>query len=156
MVRSRFDLTAVLVLGLVASSLPVYAEPQPATSPQIESGALASHWYMGTATGIDCNLEFIDSSRLRVRRGGCFHTGPWVESTWSRSGNKIFINDLVLQNDLGHFLLITSYKSNLILVPEHNLSIVKKRAFSPNHCFWVNLLGSGGLELSKDSNNFQW
>ena len=107
-------------------------------------------WYMGTASGFDCNLHLRGDHTLTVQYGGCFHQDPPLLASWDEDNNRIWLwNSEPLQQKLGNYLTIVHYKNNIVLVPEREESKVQQKGYSPHWCFWKNLLGVGGLELPK-------
>ena len=154
MPRFRALILVVCLAGAGSIGLRSWAQSQAQHTAGTQGQNLLGYWYMGTMTGKDCNLEIQNDTKLRVRFGGCFSTGPWIESSYSRNGDKVVIDNPELRKELGTSLSIAKYKSNLILVPELNSELLKKRQFPADRCFWTNLLGSGGLELPKDHSDF--
>ncbi|WLT32329.1 hypothetical protein [Geothrix sp. PMB-07] len=91
---------------------------------------------MGTMTGQDCTLVFKTDKTLSVQYGGCFHQDPWIRSPWAWDGERINIINPELHTKLGKYLVVSSYKSNLILVPQLEQAAVAKDGFKLAHCFW--------------------
>ena len=105
-----------------------------------------SYWYMGTASGFDCNLVIQPNHTLTVQYGGCFYQGPLMQSSWQQRGDKITFTDFALNKRLGGSFTLHKYKGYNVLVPASESNYVAKYGYNRAHCFWTNLLGSGGLE----------
>jgi len=99
---------------------------------------LVGSWYMGTATGMDCDLHFNTDKTLEVQFGGCFSFEPVIRASWQRDGAWIRIGNSELQQRLGSHLVIARSKSQIFLVPEINQSAVLKDGYLQPICFWKN------------------
>ncbi len=127
-----------LILATLACSSPAAAAPSAAQP--------VSYWYMGTASGFDCNLIIRPDHTLTVQYGGCFSQGPLMQASWQQQAGKITFINPALNKRLGGSLALYKYKGYSILVPASESNYVAKHGFNRAHCFWANLLSSGGLE----------
>ena len=113
-----------------------------------------SYWYMGTASGFDCNLIIRPDHTLTVQYGGCFSRGPLMQASWRQQANKITFENPVLNKRLGNAFTLYQYKSYSVLVPASEDTWVAKHGYNRAHCFWINLLASGGLKWPAVVNDF--
>ena len=111
---------------------------------------IIGRWYMGTATGRDCNLELQRNHILRLQEGGCFHQDPAIRTSWKLEGQKITIENPSVKQRLGTYLLIAYYRNNIVLVPEKERDEVNKHGYIHYFCFWRNLIDNG-LKLPSDA-----
>ena len=98
-----------------------------------------SYWYMGTASGFDCNLIIRPDHTLTVQYGGCFSQGPLMRATWQQQADKITFADAALNKRLGGSFTLHNYKGYSVLVPASEIKYVAKHGYNRAHCFWTNL-----------------
>ncbi len=121
------------------------------TRQDVEPGRVIGKWYMGTMTGVDCNVSVNADRTLTVQWGGCFHQDPVIKATWKISADKITWSDATLKKRLGPHLSVVGVGKNIVLVPQSNESKVKRHGYHYEYCFWRNLMGDKGLELPKEA-----
>lgn len=120
--------------------------------PAKKTPTVIGYWYMGTATGSDCNLRIDSDHRMRVQYGGCYHQDRPLFASWVLKDDVIqIVGSKELATKLGTYLRLHFHKGNLILVPERETRTVSLQGYLRDHCFWHNLLGSKGLQLPRDA-----
>lgn len=150
--RSAYEMKWQVVLSLGAFALFCDLHRPATTSAEaaVAERDLVGPWYMGTMTGQDCNLKLQPGHRLEVQNGGCFNTDKPLVASWDLKSDKILFSDKDLRSQFGSYLLVVSYKNNLVLVPEKQRASVQKHGYVHYFCFWKNLM-KNGLRLPHDA-----
>jgi hypothetical protein len=136
---------AALVFG-VASVMNVPDVEASGRKPSVKPQQLVGNWYMGTMSGVDCNLRIRADKTLTVQTGGCFHQDPAVRSKWLLRGNRILLGNPALNDSLGSHLRVVRYKNNIVLVPQRTPT-TGSHPYSYHQTFWKNTM-KNGLQLS--------
>jgi hypothetical protein len=145
----KFWTTALMFL-----CLPLAAQSQTVTrrinQSQVQPNVLIGDWYMGTMSGVDCNLQLRSNNTLQVQFGGCFHQEPALETRWKLQGDTIKLENPNLDNRLGSYLRIARFKNHFVLLPENSQKVKGQHKYSLERCFWRNAM-KNGLQVSKDA-----
>ena len=116
-----------------------------ASKPPVKAQQIVGDWYMGTMSGVDCDLTIRANKTLTVQTGGCFRRDPPIRTTWRLQGDRILLGSPALSTTFGSYLRVARYKNNLVLVPQRT-SATQARPYSFHHTFWKNTM-KNGLQL---------
>ena len=89
------------------------------------SDTINNQWYMGTQSGVDSDLVFMDRNNLKVEEGGCFSIGPIYKSKFTITEKGILINNDKLQDQLGSILYTVKINGHIVFLPEKRLNAIK-------------------------------
>ena len=125
---------------IFAASIFLFSQATSQASPlqpsQQAPQALSGCWYMGTLSGMDCDLQFNSNGTIDVQFGGCFNFDLVISSSWEWEDGKIKIMNKELVKKFGRFLFVHNNNDKIFLVPEINSDLVKKHGFTRPNCFW--------------------
>ena len=93
-------------------------------------------WYMGTQTGFDSNLIFIDKNNLIIEDGGCFHHGPVFKSEFTITDKGVHIDNEKLRDHIGAVLYTIKIKGHIVFIPEKQLNRIKKQGPQLPISYW--------------------